>query len=260
MSAITDAYAATVQQLADEAERTLGGLWDGLGSWDEPDTARFRELAKPYLQDVARAAQLAAETYSFELTGAVPEPATLLVDDAGARVLDSFDRYARILGEGGDWESARRSGGRVARIVGHDTAFRSARITLGQLPGTGWQRRVTGKSCDWCLSFARIVFDTAAQASFGHDYCDCLVVPTTEAARHNDQIIGERRFDPETYSQRRSLEQQIRTARRRQDEARTAQLDEPDPARRERLSIREQEWETRAEFAQDRLRLLTERR
>lgn len=257
MSQITDAYARTVQRLATEAERTLGALWDGLESWDEASHDEWRRAAQPYIRGVARAAQQAAETYSFELTGAVPENSTLMIDDAAARVLDGFDRHGRMLREGAGWEVARTAGTRTARAIGHDTAFRSARLTLGTISGTSWQRRVTGKTCDWCLSFARIVFNTASQASFGHDFCDCLVVPAGEADASNERILGEREFTPENYSQRQSLQRQVRTAQRRQEQARQAQLTEPDPARRERLSIREQEWETRAEFATERLQLLT---
>jgi hypothetical protein len=259
VTAITDTYAATVEQLAADAERTMGALWDGLGSWDEIDSDAFRSAAKPYLRGVAQASVRAAETYALEITGVVPEPSDLLVDDAAARVLDAFDRYASMLTEQVGWSDAVKAGGRVARNIGHDTAFRSARLSLGQLPGTDWQRRVTGKSCDWCLSFARVTFPTAAAASFGHDRCDCLVVPVSESASHNERVLGDREFDPETYSQRQSLQKQVRTAKRRQEEARRAQITEPDPARRERLSIREQEWETRAEFATERLQLLTQR-
>lgn len=259
MTAITDAYASTIEQLAADAERTMGALWDGLGSWDEIDSDAFRSAAKPYLRGVAQASVRAAEAYSLELTGVVPEPSDLLVDDAAARVMDAFDRYASMLNERNGWPDAVKAGGRVARNIGHDTAFRSARLSLGQMPGTGWQRRVTGKSCDWCLSFARVTFPTAAAASFGHDRCDCVVVPSSESAAHNERVIGERNFTPENYSQRQSLQKQVRTAKRRQDEARQAQLSESDPVRRERLSTREQEWETRAEFAQERLQLLTQR-
>jgi len=124
----------------------------------------------------------------------VPEPSDLLVDDAAARVMDAFDRYASMLNERNGWPDAVKAGGRVARNIGHDTAFRSARLSLGQMPGTGWQRRVTGKSCDWCLSFARVTFPTAAAASFGHDRC---VIGSTSVTSASPRGLVRRWYDGE---------------------------------------------------------------
>ena len=78
-------------------------------------------------------------------------------------------------------------------------------------------------------------------------------------ASHNRTIIDAAGGDVEVrkYKQLGKLRQSERIARRRQEQARRELLTETDPARRDRLGIREQEWETRAERAAERVRLLT---
>lgn len=89
--------------------------------------------------------------------------------------------------------------------------------------------------------------------------CDCLPQPVEAVAEHNRKLIDAAGGDVEVrkYKQLGKLRQSERTAQRRQKQARLEQLTERDPVRRERLSIREQEWETRAERAAERIRQLT---
>ena len=89
--------------------------------------------------------------------------------------------------------------------------------------------------------------------------CDCIPFPVDAVASHNRTIIDAAGGDVEVrkYKQLGKLRQSERIARRRQEQARRELLTETDPARRDRLGIREQEWETRAERAAERVRLLT---
>jgi len=89
--------------------------------------------------------------------------------------------------------------------------------------------------------------------------CDCLPMQAEAVAASNQAFIDAAGGDIEVrkYKQAGRLRQSERTARRRSERARLDQFTEQDPARRERLSIREQEWETRAERAAERIRQLT---
>lgn len=255
------AYARQVESLATETRRRLLRIWDSLAPWGDAELDRFHAIAKPLIEAAARVSIDITTTY-LESTapGQVGTPSTLIPADASARLFDPSDRIGRLMANGATFEEATAAARQVVDDLGHDTAFRSAREAMADAapPGKTWQRRVTGSSCKWCLSLAGAKFYSAASATFGHTHCDCLPMQTEAVAAHNQALIDAAGGDLEVrkYRQVGKLRQSERTARRRQAQAKADQSTETDPARRERLSIREQEWETRAERAAERLRLL----
>lgn len=268
---VTPAVAGRVANLQHRiARRTtmdLLRLWDGLETWTPADADAFHAAAQPYVRNAATASVDLTESLASLI---VDEPApvgTLVVDDAAARLYDPFDRLGHALSKGIPWPDAAADARSVVATLGRDSVYRTGRVALAQAcvdSGVDrWQRRLGPSSCDWCLRLAKETWPTAAAAAFGHDNCNCIPIPAESIGDHNDRMLAQRmeqgdfEADQAAYDQRRSLRRQAATARRRQLEARDEGLVEIDPQRRERLSVREQEWETRAELAEDRLRLLT---
>lgn len=259
----TALYAANVDKLAQETTRRLLRLWDSCAPWAPEDLDRFHDMAKPLIEAAAQVGVDLSTTYAAQVIpgGVTGEVSKLMPADASARLYDVADRIGRLIDSGSTFAEATASARSVVEDIGHDTAYRSARQSIAEAAPhhTKWQRRVTGKSCQWCLSLASAVWYSAADATFGHDRCDCLPAPVDEVAESNRQIIdaagGEKAV--KKYRQVNQLKRSERIARKRQEQARLEGLNEPDPARRERLSTREQEWETRAERAAERRRLIT---
>lgn len=257
-------YAASTARLASRTAAGLLRLWDSLDSWTVEDSLAFHAAARPVVRSSATAALDLTRAYASTLTDQIDAPSELIVDDAVARIWDPFDRGAGRLAAGADWAEAAASAREAARALGQDTVYRTARQSIAEmvnLPG-GWVRLVTGRSCNWCMSLSSVTFPTAAAATFGHSHCDCLPVPAGDGHEANARTRASAGWDDQAEARwdaradRRRLAGQERTARRHQEQARVEQLTETDPARLERLSIREQEWETRAERAAERLRFL----
>lgn len=257
------AYAKQVEGLATETRRRLLAIWDSLAPWGDAELDQFHRIAKPLVEAAAHVGiDITAAYLEAAYPGEAGTPSKLIPADASARLFDPSDRIGRLMANGATFEEATAAARQVVDDLGHDTAFRSAREAMADAapPGKTWQRRVTGSSCKWCLSLAGAKFYSAASATFGHSHCDCLPMQTEAVAASNQAFIDAAGGDLEVrkYKQAGRLRQSERTARRRSEQARLDQITEQDPARRERLSIREQEWETRAERAAERLqRLLT---
>jgi len=261
LATVTDAYARQVDNLAAETRRRLLSIWDALAPWGDAELDRFHDIARPLVEAAAQAGVDLTTVYVDNISGAAGTASPLIPADAAARLYDPSDRIGKLIANGMEHTDAVRAARTVVDNLGHDTAYRAARQSMAEVapPHTKWRRRVTGKSCQWCLSLAGAEFYSAADATFGHDRCDCLACPSEAVATSNQQIIDAAGGDKavKKYKQANQLKRSERTARKRQEQAKADQLTEPDPDRRERLSIREQEWETRAERAAERLALLT---
>ena len=259
-------YHRRILRLGDGAGAALVLAWDALGGYDPADSLRWHSTAAPMLTGAAEASLALTSTYSTHSFGTAAAPSPLIAADASARAFDPFDRLASQLAQGATLDLAIRSARAVVAAIGQDSVIRTARQSIGEIipqTRTTWTRRLNPGACDWCKSLAGVIFDSAHAASFGHDNCGCVPMPTAEVGDANRTLLTAEGWsdDSERRFRRRSEEAQLRrserTARKRQAQARAGQLTETDPARRERLSIREQEWETRAERAAERLRLLT---
>lgn len=263
----TGRYAAQIDRLANQSRASILQLWDRLSPWTVLDADAFHAAAAPYLAATAQAAVNTATAYAQIVSpNQVGTPSPLIVQDAAARAYTPFDRVGHLIAKGVPWSDAVAEGRDAASALGHDSVYRPARQALGQALTIdhGWKRRVHPNSCDWCLELSDVEFETAESATFGHDHDKCLAVPADAIGSHNEQIISARGFNtPEaqaeraTHDQRVALDKQVRTAKKHQKLAHDQIPTETDPVRRERLSIREQEWETRAEAAAERRRLLT---
>lgn len=261
---VASRYAAALNRLADRSQTALERLYVGLGSYDEVAADRFHDLAKPLVERVATATVNTTSSYLYTVTGApVFPPSPLVVADAAARMYDPFDRLARNLANGMPWTEAVDGGRSQAAALGDDAVFRTARQSMGQMTDMrDWKRRLSGGCCQWCMKLADVVFDFADQATFGHSHCRCLPVPVDAIGSHNDQVREANGFDAQAEhlwdqrQNRKRLKDSAKNAQQRSDAAAAEALTEPDPKRRDRLETRAQEWETRAEAANERLRIL----
>lgn len=265
MPSVVAAYHETILRLGEHTARTTASMFAGLATWDEAASVLYDQQARPLVTAAAQAAVDTAAGLAYHYDPTTTAAASdLAVADAAARTFDPFDRLARLLANGATFEDALTGATSAAEALGRDAAVRTARQTLGELlPGhTAWQRRLTGKSCQWCMKLSSTIFTSAAQATFGHDNCDCVAVPADLIGDHNTTVRSEAGFDPaaeKLFDQRKyrsNLRRSTRTAQKRSAEARQELLTETNPLRRERLSQREQDWETRAERSAERLRIL----
>jgi len=262
LEAASATFARQVDALATETRSRLLRIWDSLAPWGDAEIDEFHRIARPLVEAASRVGVDLASTWAeTAFPGQTAPTSPLIPADAAARLFDPADRMARLMANGATFEDAAAAARQVVDDLGHDTVYRSARegVADASPPGKQWRRRVTGESCRWCLSLAGATFYTAESATFGHTHCDCLPQPVEAVAAHNQSIIDAAGGDIEVkkYKQLGKLRQSERTARRRQAQARDEQRTEVDPARRARLEIREQEWETRAERAAERVRVLT---
>ena len=260
-AALAQAYTRTLARLADHTQRLLIVQFDGLTTYENGDA--FHNKARPVVEAAAQATVDTTGAY-LEAAGYTPGAASdLVVADAAARCYDPFDRLARNLSNGMSFTDALAGSRSQVAALGDDAVHRTARDSMAQMgPRTDWMRHLAGGCCSWCMKLSSVVFDYAGQATFGHAHCRCVPVPTGAVADHNAKIRGAEGFDPhaeDLFDQRqarKSLRDQAKNAQKRSKQARIEALTETDPARLERLSIREQEWETRAEAANERLRIL----
>lgn len=250
------------------ASRSLLATWDSLDSWEPADSLRWHATVRPMLAGAAEAALDLTATYAAHSLGGAGEPSPLLAADAAARAFDPFDRLASQLAKGSTLAQAVQSARSAAAAIGADAVARTGRQGIADIAPTGFttfRRRLNPGACDWCKSLARIEWHSAHEATFGHTHCGCVPMPTSEVGDHNDRMLEQAGWDAQAArdfrvrDQLASLNRQHRTAISRQAQAARDQITEPDPTRRERLSIREQEWETRAERLTERIAALRSR-
>lgn len=242
--------------------RQLAAAWDSLTSYEAADSLRWHNTVSPVLSGSAEAALDLTATYVEHSLGRAGTASELIPADAAARAFDPWDRLASQLARGATLEQAIQSGRAVARDIGVDAVARSGRQGIADLAPrffTQWRRRLNPGACSWCMSLSSTLWYSAHEATFGHTNCGCVPMPVTEIGDHNDVMLARAGWDDQAardFQQRdqlSSLRRQERTAKTRQAQAAADQQTEPDPARRERLSIREQEWETRAERLAERI-------
>lgn len=265
-AALAASYATTLDRLTERATASLLAAWAALDRLDDAGADLFHATAVPIVTDFATAAAITTTDYLATSIGTAPaQVPQLFVADAAARCFDPFDRLGRLLADGTPYDEAVQGAQGVVEALGSDTVYRTARSTMGVLspPHVKWQRRLASKCCPWCMKLSAVVFDFAGQATFGHAYCRCVPVPLDDAiAGHNASIRDGEGFDAQAerlYDKRHArkrLRDSERTARRRSEQAARDAATEPDLARRDRLETRAQEWETRAEAAAERLRIM----
>lgn len=181
--ALVRRYQQQLNQTARQAGRQALQAWNGLGTWDEVDVERLAVEVAPTME--------AARQHGAALAAALIG----IVADLGIRPVDlpaldpqtwraPFLSYWSALKTGTDWQQAHALGGSRAETAGFDTVQSSSREASQQIDSTeprivGWERVLTGVSCEWCATVATQRYHTAESASFGHNNCDCTIVPIT---------------------------------------------------------------------------------
>lgn len=175
-------YRAQIGRYRDRTSLLLVAAWDGLGSYDEPDIKRYVERTAPILAG-AKSAAVGLSAAFFALTLGIrpvavsPRSVDIEPDTAGP-----FRAMWHAFAMGRPFEEALGVGRSTAQAVGFDFVQSTARRTGGvvaEMSGrtVRWRRHTTGKSCSWCVGMTGHTFATADAADFGHERCDCDVIP-----------------------------------------------------------------------------------
>jgi len=263
------AYSDTLDGLAGGLRATLLALWDALGAYDDAAINAYREQAAPLMEGAALATVDMTTAYLEQLGIETVEVSPLIAADAAARVHDPWDRLAANLGREMPFDEALAGARSQVDSTATDTVYRSARVGMAQAaPGvTQWRRQLHPEQsktgcCQWCMKLTTAVFYSAGDAIFGHNRCKCMPQPAGLAVKPNAKARADQGFDANAerlYNKRNArtrLRKSVTTAERRKSEALKELRRERDPQRRDRLETRAQEWETRAEAAAERLRIL----
>lgn len=166
--------------------RTAAGLvsvWDGLGSYDEGDVARFAAAVNPLLAGV-KDATVAASTAFYALLADLPPPTvTAAAVPVDPRLRAPFTAMWRAFSQGRPYDEAREVGRSVAGATGEDFVTSTARRTgdaFAEVTGrsTRWTRVPSGGACAWCQTVAGQTYQSSLSADFGHDRCNCVAVPS----------------------------------------------------------------------------------
>ena len=162
----------------------LAALWDRFENYDTSDAETFARQAAPMLAG-AKTATVATSVAMFGLAVGIRPPSVRAADvDAEPRIDHPFLAFWHALAEGRPRDEALAAGRSQAEAVGADfvqSTARRAGDAAARSSGRSvrWSRRPRGETCQWCIDKARQTYRTARSADFGHDRCDCDVVPTT---------------------------------------------------------------------------------
>jgi hypothetical protein len=177
---LTRRFQNQLGRIAGRAGNLSAAEWDALGSWNRADIVRFAERTDR-LFTAARQASINASAGYYATLADVPttgiNPALVNVQP---NIEAPFTNYWHQLSEGSLWADAIASGRERATSIASDLVTSTSRQTGGIVAGTrvvGWRRVLTGSSCPWCPTVATQRYRTADSADFGHDHCDCIVVP-----------------------------------------------------------------------------------
>lgn len=179
---LTRRYQRQVNAVGANSAAMVARAWDNLGSWDEADVPMFTDATLPIVQAAQRkAAALTAGYLGLLLAKKMPTV------DAG-RFGDSIDprspflAYWSALNRGDRWEQAITTGRTRAETLALDGTTTAARGTASEIDDqedriTGWERVPAGMCCEWCAEVSTQQYQSADSADFGHDRCNCGVVP-----------------------------------------------------------------------------------
>lgn len=200
---LTRRYQRQLATISARSESAASRLWDDLGSWDEGDVERFGELLTPVAEGAQRAA-IATTAGFLSLMVGRPEsvdPASIL---AAVDPRSPFLAYWAALNRGEQWVEAITTGRTRAGTVVLDSITTSARDAAVEVDATEervtrWERIPGGTACEFCATVAHDRYRTAESASFGHERCNCAVVPVVDGVAPgkvlNRSIDAVERFD-----------------------------------------------------------------
>lgn len=176
-TAVTERFQARLADIANRASTVSLRAWEQLGAWDRVDIDRFTAATT----DAFNAAQAAAvNTSSGYYALLADRPVTVPAVTTTAVVEAPFTAYWHALAEGADWAEALATGGTRAESIASDLIVGTSREVANLTAGTGvagWRRVLTDGSCKFCSTVAGQRYRSKESATFGHDDCDCIVVP-----------------------------------------------------------------------------------
>lgn len=187
---IVAVYQAHHTTLLEKLSAAVAAIWDGLGSWNDVDIARFVEQIDPVLVAAETRMATMVDAYVARLAGTLPlgiEPVT------NPRGLDPAELWRRpfldtwtALQDGADPADSLDIGRtRVQQISSLDvqrTQVQAMTDIVDQSDEiTGYRRTLTGKSCRFCVAASTQTYHGKNLMPL-HTHCDCGVAP----------IIGDR--------------------------------------------------------------------
>lgn len=179
---LTRRYQRAVRGVASKAAVAVSNVWDGLGSWDEANVDEFTRRATPVVAGAQRqGAALTAGYLGLMLASAVvPVNAAKFLDVTDFR--SPFLGYWAALSRGEEWDQAITTGRTRAEDLALDGTTTAARGAATDIDTTedrisGWERVPGGLCCEFCATVATQRYHSAESASFGHDRCNCDVIP-----------------------------------------------------------------------------------
>jgi hypothetical protein len=260
-------WQAQVARISQGAVATKASAWDSLGSWNRADIARYDAVAVRVDAAAKQAAVSSSEGFYATLT---ERPVVGLSADSVPSIRpdprDPFTTVWHQLKMGTQFDDALASGRAVLEGTTTKHIVNTSRMTgdaWAEASGVRmmWRRVLTGVSCEWCALVSTQAYRSAASATFGHDTCDCLVVPTEDPGYSQnvrrrgvlDQGLADRLDSMGV--QRRVAEQQASSrslnaaanAERRRDEALRRMASESDPTKKQLLESRARRWDREAQ-------------
>ena len=176
-AAVTERFQARLATIANRASTVSLRAWEQLGAWDRVDIDRFAAATA----DAFKAAQAAAVNTSAGYYALLADrPVTVPAATTTAVVEAPFTAYWHALTEGAEWAEALATGGTRAESIASDLIVGTSREVANLTAATGvvgWRRVLTGSSCKFCSTVAGQRYRSNESATFGHDHCDCIVVP-----------------------------------------------------------------------------------
>lgn len=182
----SDAQIRRFKQLIARRRDLLGAslvaAWTRLDTYDEADIQRFERMTTPAVRGAKAAAVASSAAFFALMTGSSPIGIRADDIDVEPRLRDPFLAAWHAVGQGRPWDEALVAGASMASAVGFNFVQSAARRT-GDLAAersgtrTRWRRVPGGDSCAWCVTIAGQTYHSATSADFGHDRCDCDVVP-----------------------------------------------------------------------------------
>lgn len=194
-------YQSRMARIGDRAQTKAREAWDALGSYDAEDINRLVGVSQRLWGATrTQAVNTSSGFYSLATDTASVGVHVDLVAGVPPSVAEAFHVTWKHLSDGAFWDDA-VSAGREAFARAHlDATYQAARYTgdvwerLAGRQGFGWRRVLVGVSCEWCALVSTQVYRSASSAAFGHDRCDCAVMPMngdTSADRRLSTLYGE---------------------------------------------------------------------
>jgi hypothetical protein len=134
-------------------------------------------LAAAKVSAVALSAAVFALDLGIRPVGVIADDIDVTPDTRGP-----FHAAWHALSVGRPYEEALLVGSSTASAVGYDFVQRTARRTGDHVAERSrqrvtWQRVPGGNACEWCLERAGGDYPTSEAADYGHERCDCDVIP-----------------------------------------------------------------------------------